>query len=441
MAEEALSPVRADSVHLPGEAGSSLWLLRAEGGIDSADHPLFALATEPPSHVAAPTVAMDLTLVHLLSARGARGLLCCAEHFAAAGAALRLAVANPAIERVLEVSGVAEATEVHPNVQELFEACVPRGALEAAVVGAGRPEAGAPATGLCAGDGEAAGKEVEALRAEVRNLRARVRTHPLIDQALGVLLERYGLPGPRRAFELLRRCSQVYNIRLRTLAAALVADPRGDGEQPPAAHRQPPRLSFLPRDHAGTVNAGTVVNAVLERTLEIAGADMGSVQLVDPLTGGLRLEAHEGLSEEFVDFFDRVGGDGTPCGQAARHRVRVTVTDVATGSGAFPESVRAVLLAAGSRAVHSTPLTDGAACVGVANAHMARPGRMLTSGQARALDEMGAQAGRWLTWHRNTAVRDALKYLHLRAPGFRDDGTGPGEPAAPGHEAGVPRTR
>lgn len=425
MTEEALPSVRADSVHLQGKTGGTLWLLRAEGRVETLDHPLFeAAAKSPPG---GHTVVVDLTYVNLISSQGAAGLLHCARLLADSGRALYVAVADPTVERVLEVSGVAEIARLRPSMHAVFQSCSSLAVSPVAADGHGDPAlqscAGRQATGKWGRGASGSGvqvaelKELEALRAEVRNLRAKVRTHPLIDQALGVLMERYGLASPSKAFALLRKCSEVYNVRIRILAAALVADP--SGKQPLTGQRKPPpRLSFLPRDHVGTVNCGTVLNAVLDRTLEIAGTDMGSVGLVDPLTGGLRLEVHESLTDELVDFFDRGGRNDTPCALAAQNLARVTIADVSTAF-ALSESARAVLLAAGCGAVHSTPLTGGAGCAGVTNAYMPRPGVMLTSGQARALDEVGAQAGRWLVWHRNTVVRDALKYLHLRVADFR----------------------
>ena len=51
-------------------------------------------------------------------------------------------------------------------------------------------------------------------------------------------------------------------------------------------------------------------------------------QLVDPVTGDLRIIVHRGHSEEFVHFFDRVGESGSACAEASRqagcrHRERL----------------------------------------------------------------------------------------------------------------------
>ena len=53
-------------------------------------------------------------------------------------------------------------------------------------------------------------------------LEARLETMPMIEQAKGILMERAGC-GPDEAFGLLRSASQRANIKVRDLAAAIVA--------------------------------------------------------------------------------------------------------------------------------------------------------------------------------------------------------------------------
>ncbi|MBT2893799.1 ANTAR domain-containing protein, partial [Streptomyces sp. McG2] len=68
--------------------------------------------------------------------------------------------------------------------------------------------------------------------AEVHDLRASLRTRPLIAQAQGILQERYGLRDAETAFDLLRDSSQQHNVKLRTLASVFLSAPRpADGPQ------------------------------------------------------------------------------------------------------------------------------------------------------------------------------------------------------------------
>ncbi|PTH83658.1 hypothetical protein C9J60_37210 [Streptomyces sp. A244] len=258
--------------------------------------------------------------------------------------------------------------------------------------------------------------ELERLRAELRDLRARARVRPLISQAQGILQERYALPDGESAFALMQRASQRYNVKLHTLAGVLVSAPRPDGPDAlwfPRRVRGPePELTFTQAHRSGSGSRGAVLKAVLRSTLTVTGTDMGNVQLPDPARGGLRIERHTGLTDDFLDFFAHVGEDGTACARAARDVAQVTVRDVESDP-VFTEPARRAILAAGSRACHSVPLTTEAGlCVGMVSAHMDRPLDGLTTAQTKALDIVGGEAGRWLAWHDRTVVLDALEHLH-----------------------------
>jgi hypothetical protein len=66
------------------------------------------------------------------------------------------------------------------------------------------------------------------LRMENEQLREALDSRAVIEQAKGALVLRYGIP-PERAFGVLRRWSQDRNIKLRTIAEALIAVSRGEG--------------------------------------------------------------------------------------------------------------------------------------------------------------------------------------------------------------------
>jgi hypothetical protein len=259
-------------------------------------------------------------------------------------------------------------------------------------------------------------EELELMRAEVRHLRARLRAHPLISEAQGLLRERYGLPDAESAFALLQRASQQYNVKLRTLAGALTCAQRPDEREPlwfpRRARRAEPRLTFDGAGRARGGNRGAVLSAVLSQALAVVGADMANVQTRDRAKGGLLLEKHTGLPADFVDYFSHVEKGGTACGLAAQKVAQITVEDVATDP-VFTGPVRETILRAGSRACHSVPLTTASGtCVGVVSVHLDRPFKGLTAAQSRALDLVGAEAGEWLGWYDRTVVVDALEYLH-----------------------------
>ncbi len=88
---------------------------------------------------------------------------------------------------------------------------------------------GAGRSGLAAADAGRSGasdgpgvSELESLRQELAGLRAALASRATIDQARGILVARYRT-SPDGAFDLLVRWSQDRNIKLRTIAATLVA--------------------------------------------------------------------------------------------------------------------------------------------------------------------------------------------------------------------------
>ncbi|CAM5248231.1 transcription antitermination regulator [Streptomyces spiroverticillatus] len=261
--------------------------------------------------------------------------------------------------------------------------------------------------------------ELERLRSELRHLRARAQTHPLISQAQGILQERYSLPDGESAFALLQRASQQHNVRMRQLVEAVVRTPRPDHRSPlwfPQRTRLPaPPLTF-PAARRSTSrdepNQASVLRAVLSQTLAVLDTPMGNVQLPDRVRGGLRLEQHTGLTDDFVDFFAHVGEKGTSCSLAAQNVAQVTVHDVESDP-VFDEASRHAILAAGSRAAHSVPfVTASGVCVGMVSAHLDHRLKGVSEAQSDALAALGAQAGQWLTWYNRTVLLDALEYLH-----------------------------
>ncbi|MBB5936151.1 ANTAR domain-containing protein [Streptomyces zagrosensis] len=262
-------------------------------------------------------------------------------------------------------------------------------------------------------------EELERLREEVHHLRARTVAWPLIAQAQGVVQERYRLADVESAFALLQHVSQRRNVKLRALAEALVAAPRPDENRdlwfPGRTRRVPPALDHLGLDDPGHLNRGAVLDAVLSQVLAITDTTMGNVQLADRPARGLRMAKHVGLNSDFVRFFHFVGADGTSCARAAKENRQITVHDVEQ-EPVFTEDARRVILAAGSKAAHSVPLTsDSGVCLGMVSAHLDHVLRPLSTAQIDAMERVGRQAGRWLFWYDRTVVIDALEYLHATA--------------------------
>ncbi|MGW5651477.1 GAF and ANTAR domain-containing protein [Streptomyces humi] len=238
-----------------------------------------------------------------------------------------------------------------------------------------------------------------------------------VARAEKLLVKRYPIPSQQDAFDLLRRTSQKFNVKLHTLADVAVRLPAPQAGAPSWVPGRPqgaaPSLSALRTGPERLTGHGAVLKAALRHTLHVAGAGMGNVQLVE--NGMLRIEQHTGLNRRFTDYFAFVDDSTTACGQAAGERRQITVKDVAV-SDIFDESSREAILQAGSRACHSVPLVSpGGQVMGMISTHHEETLRDFSVAQLAALRQVGAQVGRWLLWHRNTAVLSALNDLHTNA--------------------------
>jgi GAF domain-containing protein len=238
-----------------------------------------------------------------------------------------------------------------------------------------------------------------------------------VARAEDLLVRRYRLDSPREAFDLLRRTSQRFNIKLHLLAetATRLPAPQAGATRWVTALPQgaPPALPALQTHQQPPTGHACVLKAALHRTLSVTGADMGNVQLLE--NGMLRMEQHTGLNRHFTDYFTFVEDSTTSCAQAAQESRQVTVKDVAA-CDIFDEASRQAILQTGSRACHSVPLRSPTGTViGMISSHHARPMQGLSPDQLATLDEVGSQVGRWLVWHRNTIVLAALNHLHTLA--------------------------
>ncbi|GGS24242.1 transcription antitermination regulator [Streptomyces aureoverticillatus] len=248
-------------------------------------------------------------------------------------------------------------------------------------------------------------------------LRNRQLAHACVARAQDVLIDRYRLTSPQAAFDLLRRTSQRMNLKLHTLADAVIRVPGPDADAalwfPGRARYSPPPLPDEVAEEAGDASHGAVLKGTLRRVLHVTQAGMGNVQLAE--RGMLRLEKHTGLSREFTEFFAFVEDSTTSCAQAAAESRQVTLNDVAVAD-VLDEDSRRTILRAGSRACHSLPLAvRGGPVLGVVSSHHELPLTGFTRAQLSELEAVGEQVGRWLAWHRHTRVLDALEYLHAAA--------------------------
>src|SRR5262249_52808920 len=114
---------------------------------------------------------------------------------------------------------------------------------------------------------------------------------------------------------------------------------------------------------------------ILRTAIFLTRAHRGNIQLLDPVSGSLVIAVHEGFEKPFLDFFGRVvPGTSAACGAALTSGKRFVVHDVESEPLFARRPALDVLLAAGVRAVQSTPLLSSAGnLLGMISTHFAHP--------------------------------------------------------------------
>jgi GAF domain-containing protein len=162
------------------------------------------------------------------------------------------------------------------------------------------------------------------------------------------------------------------------------------------------RLYAAVRDLREISQPGSLLAKALEGALDLAGADRGNLQILDPATGSLRIAVQHGFGAEFLDYFAVVDDDRSACGRAAKQGVQTVIADVSTDATFEPH--RDIAARSAFRAVQSTPLIDRTGrLLGVVSTHYgypyAPPGRDL-----EILKRYGYLVGQLMTHLRRPAV-------------------------------------
>ncbi len=134
------------------------------------------------------------------------------------------------------------------------------------------------------------------------------------------------------------------------------------------------RLNELSSHLWRTASLPEGLHEMLTATIELVGADMGDVQLLDG-RGVLTISAQQGFGHDFLEFFREVStADDSACGRALRSGKRIVIEDVEIDPLYAP--MRDIARAAGYRAVQSTPLIarDGRP-LGMLSTHWRSPHR------------------------------------------------------------------
>jgi signal transduction histidine kinase/CheY-like chemotaxis protein len=153
---------------------------------------------------------------------------------------------------------------------------------------------------------------------------------------------------------------------------------------------------------------------ILDATIELLGADKGTVQVLDEHREVLTIVAQRGFDTPFLEFFREVTtADLSASARTLRARVRTIIEDVEADSLYAP--LRPVARAAGYRAVQTTPLIGRRGTpLGMLSTHW-RTVHVPTEHDLRRLDLYARQASDFIE---RCASDDALREVDARKDAF-----------------------
>lgn len=139
----------------------------------------------------------------------------------------------------------------------------------------------------------------------------------------------------------------------------------------------------------------STLETALDDAMRATGSDMGNVQLVRP--EGLRIVAHRGFEQPFLDFYAVVDdASAASCGMAKKMRRRVVVPDVAADPIFVGTPAEEIMAQARVRWCQSTPLVgEAGVLLGMLNTHCASV-RSLAPREEQALDRIARCTASWL---------------------------------------------
>jgi PAS domain S-box-containing protein len=119
-----------------------------------------------------------------------------------------------------------------------------------------------------------------------------------------------------------------------------------------------------------------VLGEIVDAAMAISGADFGNIQLLDPKSSELRIVAHRGFPQWWLDYWNSVSKGQGSCGTALGRNERVIVEDVEHSPVFVGTPALEIQLKAGVRAVQSTPLISRSGRpLGMFSTHYKKPHR------------------------------------------------------------------
>ncbi|MGE2713290.1 GAF domain-containing protein [Mycolicibacterium litorale] len=178
-------------------------------------------------------------------------------------------------------------------------------------------------------------------------------SHATVRGAVARLQDDHGIADADTAFRALLTVSQRYDVKLRHLSAAVsTTDAATRTTSGPA-----PALSFSLRGRGDAPKRSDVLADLLTTAVDLFSAPAGAVQLRDAKHGGLCIESHAGLTEQFRHHFSYLEDEGSAAAYATAHCEVVRVDDVAV-SPLYSFIDMEVLAQCGVRAELAVPMCD-----------------------------------------------------------------------------------
>jgi PAS domain S-box-containing protein len=167
------------------------------------------------------------------------------------------------------------------------------------------------------------------------------------------------------------------------------------------------------------VQAGDSTSLLLEiidAAIALTAADLGNIQLFDRDAKTLKIVASRGFEKPFLEFFNVVEHSQAACGTALKTATRVVIDDITTSTILMGTPALDVLLAAGVRAVESTPLVARSGrMIGMLSTHHRTP-RRPADRDLHVLDLLARQAADWIErTQAEQAVRESEERFRLTA--------------------------
>jgi PAS domain S-box-containing protein len=150
------------------------------------------------------------------------------------------------------------------------------------------------------------------------------------------------------------------------------------------------RMQHISTRLAQAEDFAQLLDEIVAAGTEITGADMGNIQLFQ--NGVLQIASQRGFAAPFLEFFNHVSHGSAACGTALERRERIIVEDILQSPIFIGTSALDVMLAAGARAVQSTPLISrSGTLLGMFSTHYRTP-RRPGDRELRMLDLLARQA-------------------------------------------------